>query len=50
MNVPALSERTLHRDIEASGFTTGPEVQVITVDSAKYSHSDITIMIIRLLS
>ena len=30
MNVPALSERTLRRDIETSGFTTGPEVQVLT--------------------
>lgn len=28
MNVPALSERTLRRDIEASGFTIGSEVQV----------------------
>ena len=28
VNVPALSERTLRRDIEASGFTTGPEIQV----------------------
>ena len=30
VNVPALSERTLRRDIEASGFTIGPEVQVLT--------------------
>ena len=31
VNVPALSERTLRRDIEASGFTIGPEVQVLTL-------------------
>lgn len=28
MNVPALSERTLRRDIEKSTFSTGPEIQV----------------------
>ena len=28
VNVPALSERTLRRDIEDSGFSTGPEIQV----------------------
>lgn len=28
VNVPALSERTLRRDIAASDFTTGSEVQV----------------------
>ena len=28
MNVPALSERTLRRDVTSSAFTTGPEIQV----------------------
>ena len=28
MNIPALSERTLRRDIASGEFTTGPEIQV----------------------
>ena len=28
VNVPALSERTLRRDIEKGGFSTGSEIQV----------------------
>ncbi len=28
-NVPALSARTLRRDIQHSGFTTGPEIEVM---------------------
>ena len=27
-NIPALSDRTLRRDVVASGFTTGAEIQV----------------------
>ena len=28
LNVPALSDRTIRRDIAASDFTTGPDIQV----------------------
>ena len=28
MNVPALSERTIRRDIEKGNVSTGPEIQV----------------------
>lgn len=28
VNIPALSERTIRRDIASSDFTTGPEIQV----------------------
>ena len=31
MNIPAISERTLRRDIAASGVTTASEIQVSTV-------------------
>ena len=30
MNIPAISERTLRRDIVASGVTTASEIQVST--------------------
>ena len=36
MNVPALGERTLRRDIADSKFTTGSEIQVITFTSVAY--------------
>ena len=29
VNVPALSERTLRRDIEKTDISTGPEIQVL---------------------
>ena len=28
MNVPSLSEKTIHRDIAGGKFTVGPEIQV----------------------
>ena len=37
MNVPALSERTLQRDIEKGDFSSGPEVQGSMVACSKYT-------------
>ena len=31
VNVPAISERTLRRDIEKAEVSTGPEIQVIRI-------------------
>ena len=36
MNIPALSERTLRRDIASGEFTTGPEIQVSEIFLTNY--------------
>ncbi len=38
MNVSALSERTLQRDIANSGFTAGPEIQVVVYHAREGHH------------
>ena len=38
MNIPGLSERTLRRDIAESDITTGPQIQVRTINKTSDFH------------
>ena len=43
INVPALSERTIRRDIMESGLTTRPEIQVSYVHVIQIHLNDSTV-------